>query len=534
MKILTAAEMQRIDRLTTERYGVPSLALMENAGRGVVEFLAERFAPLERQQIAVLCGRGNNGGDGLVVARLLREKGVKPRVILFADPSTLKGDAAANFQRLSSSGPPEIAAEIAAWRRLKPSLTGTTLLIDALLGTGLSKPLEGFLLEVVRDVNTAFPEARVVSVDLPSGLSADTGNLIGESVSSHASVTFTAPKLAHVFPPACERMGEWVVKPIGTPREALEKDPELKLNLTTREDLVWLAQPRRAESHKGNFGHVLILAGSIGKTGAAAMAAKAALRAGAGLVTVATAKSALPIIASLGMEFMTEPLPETDAGTISLRALDDGRLDKLVEEKSVLAVGPGIGSVRETAEFVRTVVNKYNLPSVLDADGLNAFAGCMSTFRRERGPGTAVLTPHPGEMARLTGKSTADILRHRVDVARDFAVKHQVTLVLKGFRTLTAAPDGQVWVNPTGNPGMATGGTGDVLTGLLAALLAQYPKRPVTEVVAAAIYIHGLAGDLAARDLGEKSMIAGDLLEMLPRAFREVCRPQLTVDSSSR
>ena len=523
MKILTAAEMQRIDLLTTERYGVPGLTLMENAGRGVVEFLAQRFSPLDQQRMAILCGRGNNGGDGMVVARLLRERGLKPRVLLLADPKDLKGDAAANFQRLSAGGAPEVASDSAAWRRLKVSLADTSLLIDALLGTGLSKPLEGFLLEVVRDINTAFIRAQVVSVDLPSGVSADTGELIGECVRAHASVTFTAPKRAHVFPPACECVGEWEVKHIGTPPEALRSDPQLFLNLTTRDDLAWLALPRRPDAHKGNFGHVLILAGSVGKTGAAAMAAKAALRAGAGLVTVATAKSALPIVASLGMEFMTEPLPETDAGTVSLRALDHSRLDKLVEGKTVLAVGPGIGTNPETAEFVRTVVNKYGLPLVLDADGLNAFAGCMSTFRREhRAPGGAVLTPHPGEMARLAGRTTADILARRIDVAREFATQHKLNLVLKGFRTLTATPDGQVWVNPTGNPGMATGGTGDVLTGLLAGLLAQHPNRPVGEVVASGVYLHGLAGDLAARDLGETSMIAGDLLERLPPAFRAV------------
>lgn len=521
MKILSASQMQRIDRLTTERYGVPSLTLMENAGRGVVEFLLARFAPLEQHHIAVFCGRGNNGGDGFVVARLLREKGLKPRVLLLADPHTVRGDAAVNYERLSASGAPEVAENSAAWRNLTPSLAGTSLIIDALLGTGLSKPLEGFFAEVVHDINNSFPNARIVAIDLPSGISADTGELLGECIRADASVTFTAPKLAHVFPPACERVGEWVVKPIGTPAEALANDPELFLNLSSAEDFAWMARPRTLASHKGNYGHVLILAGSLGKTGAAAMAALAALRAGAGLVTVATAASALPIVASLGMEFMTEPLPETEAGTIALRALDYGRLDKLLEGKSVVAVGPGLSTFPETAELVRTVVNKYALPLVLDADGLNAFAGCMSTFRTDtRAPGATVLTPHPGEMARLTGLPTSEIQAHRVEVAREFAQKYRVNLVLKGFRTLIASPDGQVWVNPTGNPGMASGGTGDVLTGLMAGLLAQYHHRPLTEVAAAAVYLHGLAGDLAAQDVGQASLIAGDLLEKVPRAYR--------------
>jgi ADP-dependent NAD(P)H-hydrate dehydratase / NAD(P)H-hydrate epimerase len=520
MKILTAAEMQRLDRLTTEQWGVPSLTLMENAGKAVVEFLAERFSPLSTHKILILCGRGNNGGDGLVAARLLREQGLKPQVILFGDPQIVAGDAAANLKRVSASGIPEVVPDSSTWQNLRPKLEDATLLIDALLGTGLSKPLEGFLLEVVRDLNDRFRQARIVSVDLPSGVSADSGELPGESVRADATVTFTAPKVAHVLPPACVQAGEWVVRPIGTPREALEQDSTLALNLTCPEDLNWLTQPRKTQAHKGDFGHVLIVAGSVGKTGAAGLAAKAALRAGAGLVTVATPKSALPIIASLGMEFMTEPLPETESGTVSLRSFDYGRLDKLVQGKTALAIGPGIGTVLETAEFVRTAVNRYDLPLVLDADGLNAFAHCMSAFRAAGGyESPAVLTPHPGEMSRLTGQLKADIQAHRIATAREFAVRYRAHLVLKGYQTVSAAPSGQVWINPTGNPGMATGGTGDVLTGLLAGLLAQHCRWPATEVIAAAVYVHGLAGDLAARRLGQASLIAGDLVEAIPEAF---------------
>jgi len=253
------------------------------------------------------------------------------------------------------------------------------------------------------------------------------------------------------------------------------------------------------------------------------MAARSALRAGAGLVTVATAKSALPIVASLGLEFMTEPLPETDDGCISLRALEGDRFDKLVAGKTVLAVGPGIGAHPETAEFVRRVVNEYPLPLVLDADGLNAWAGSMETFRKELRPaGTAVFTPHPGEMARLAGKKTAEIQAQRVAVAREFSQRFGVTLVLKGFRTLIASPDGQIAVNPTGNPGMAKGGTGDVLTGLTAGLMAQFPTHSPGQVAAAAVYLHGLAGDLAAGEVGQQGMLAGDLLEKIPGAIRQV------------
>jgi len=522
MKILTAGQMQKIDRLSTERYGVPSLTLMENAGHGVVEFLAKRFVPLEHHRIVILCGRGNNGGDGFVVARMLRDQGLKPRVLLFANPRNVQGDAAVNLERLTVSGKPEVVEGLDTWQQIKASLEGTTLVVDALLGTGLTKPLGGLLLQVVRDVNTDLASAQVVAVDLPSGISADSGELIGEHVRAGFSVTFTAPKIAHVFPPACERIGEWVVRQIGTPAEALESDLELFLNLACGEDCAWLARPRKPDSHKGSFGHVLVLAGSVGKTGAAALAAMAALRTGAGLVTVATAESALPTVASLGMEFMTEPLPQTEVGTISLRALDYGRFDKLLEGKSVLAIGPGIGTVPETAELVRTLVNRRRLPLVLDADGLNAFAGCMDKFQSGGDLADAVLTPHPGEMSRLAGLGTAEIQAHRVETAREFARKHQVTLVLKGYRTLTAAPDGKVWVNPTGNPGMATGGTGDVLTGMLAGLVAQYRGRPISEVAAAAAYLHGLAGDLAAEEMGHASLIASDLIGSLPRAYKLV------------
>jgi hydroxyethylthiazole kinase-like uncharacterized protein yjeF len=520
MKILTAAQMQHIDRLTTEQCGVPSLTLMENAGHGVVDFLTERFAPLSQHRIAILCGRGNNGGDGSVVARLLRNEGLSPHVVLLGNPASLKGDAAVNYDRLAALGAPQVVEDVVAWRRARPAIADSTLVIDAILGTGLSKPLEGFLLEVVRDLNTGFSQAHIVAVDLPTGISSDTGELIGECMKAEASVTFTAPKMGHVFPPACEYVGEWTVKPIGSPPDLLESDPDLYLNLTCQDDLAWLMRPRKLTAHKGNFGHVLVLAGSIGKTGAAALAAQAALRAGAGLVTVATPKSALPIIAGHAMEFMTEPLPETDIGTLSLRALDCGRMDELAEGKSVLAIGPGLGNVAETAEFVRLVVSRYDVPMVLDADGLNAFAGRMDQF--PGGGSVRVLTPHPGEMSRLTTETIREILARRIEAAREFATKYQVTLVLKGSRTLTASPDGRVAVNPTGNPGMAKGGSGDVLTGLVAGLFAQYPTLPVGQVVAAAVYLHGLAGDLAAHELGQASMVAGDLLRALPQAFQAI------------
>ena len=526
MKILTASQMQRIDRLTTESCGIPSLLLMENAALGVVELLDKHFTPLQKERITILCGPGNNGGDGLVVARQLGVRGLRPRTLLLADPKRLKGDAAHNYRMLSGiGGQPRAVSDFDRWTSLKIELASTSLFVDAIFGTGLTRALEGFYLDVVRDLEANYLEksgVRWVAVDLPTGISADSGEWTGPCLRADFTVTFTAPKVAHVFPPACERMGEWEVKHIGTPPRLLDEDPELLLNLTTGDLVESLLSHRPPGAHKGNFGHVLLLAGSRGKTGAAALAAQAALRVGAGLATVATPASALPVIASLAPEFMTEALTETKEGTVSLEALDYGRLDKLVEGKDVVAVGPGLTTVEETSELVRRVVARYESPMVLDADGLNAFAGCIDTLA---GKGrTRVLTPHPGEMARLMGISSSEVQAARINSARELAGQNQLHVVLKGYRTLTADPAGEVWVNPTGNPGMATGGTGDVLTGMVAGLLAQYPDPPVARVVAAAVYLHGLAGDLAVERVGQEACVASDILDTIPEAFRNLRR----------
>jgi hydroxyethylthiazole kinase-like uncharacterized protein yjeF len=520
MKILTESQMRQVDRVTRERYGVPSATLMENAGSRVVESLVKRFKPLDKHKIAVFCGRGNNGGDGFVVARLLHEKGLAVRVVLVADPGALRGDAATNYARLSRLAPPEVVRELSDWEEIKPTLAGTTLAIDALLDIGLSKPLTGLLLEVVRDINRL--PARRAAVDLPSGLSADTGELIGECVHADLSVTYTAPKYAHIFPPACEMVGEWRVGEIGTPREVLDNNPELFLRLIELGDLAWLAEPRKMDCHNGTYGHVLLLAGSAGKTGAAVLTAKAASRAGAGLVTIATPKSALPISAALGAEWMTESLPETGDSTVSLGLLEEGQLDHLLRGKTAVAVGAGLGTEPETAEAIRKFVNECPLPLVLDADGLDAFAGRMNEMKTEGR--VRILTPHPGEMSRISGLRIDEILKSRVEVAREFARRYGVHLALKGARTLVAWPDGAVAVNPTGNPGMATGGAGDCLTGLMTGLLAQFATRPPGQVAEAAVFLHGLAGDIAARKLGQASMMASDVVETISEAFLSLAR----------
>jgi len=530
MKILNSSQMRAVDRVSIEELGIPGLLLMENAGRSVADLIQAKFSAREREHIVVLCGKGNNGGDGFVVARHLKMRGHAPRVVLLADPQSLKGDARANYDHLLRVGlQPAIVTSAEQWQAVRGAVRAATLLVDAILGTGLGGPVEGFLSGIIRDLNGNFANIPIVAVDIPSGLPSDTGEPLGESLRARCTVTFTAPKWGHIFPPNCERVGELVVTPIGTPPSVYENNPAHFLNLLTPEVLAPLQRKRAGDSHKGDYGHVLVVGGSRGKSGAAALASLAALRAGAGLVTAATATSVLPMVAAASPVLMTEPLAETDAGSISARAFDYGRFAGIVQGKSALAIGPGLSTDPDTVEFVRRAIRECAaLPVVIDADALNAFAGAAE---RLQGEGRKlVLTPHPGEMSRLTGLSTQEVQARRVEVAREFAQQHKVCLVLKGYRTLIAEPGGQVYVNPTGNPGMATGGTGDVLTGMIAALLAQFPELPVEQAVPAAVYWHGAAGDVAAEAHGEISLIATDLLEALPQALRQtpspVCRDE--------
>jgi hydroxyethylthiazole kinase-like uncharacterized protein yjeF len=507
MKVLTAAQMREVDRKTIE-LGIPGLVLMENAGHRVAEFLEERFAPLSEQHIVVLCGKGNNGGDGFVISRQLHAR-LRPGrldVIFAGEAGALQGDAAANFKMLQACGCPVSNA-------IQPEMRRATVVLDALLGTGLSGPARGPMLELIREINGGFPEAEIVAVDIPSGLASDTGNTLGEAVQADYTVTFTAPKVGQVLPPNCDFVGELRVGAIGSPPELFEEDEEIYLALSEPEGFAYLFEHRDPGAHKGTYGHVLVIGGSAGKTGAAAMAGLSALRAGAGLVTVASAASALPVIASHAAEVMTEPLPETDTGSISPRSFDYGRIESIVRGKTVLAIGPGMGTHPETVSFIRRIVSEYDQPMVIDADGLNALDGPKLRGRR-----SMILTPHPGEMARLTGISTSDVLEDRVGVARSFATERGVVLVLKGRRTLVAMPDGRVWINPTGTPAMATGGTGDILTGLISGLIAQFPDEIETAVLAA-VWLHGRAGEIGANDLGLQPLIATDLLTYLPEAI---------------
>jgi NAD(P)H-hydrate epimerase len=519
MKIVTSAEMREIDRRTSEQFLVPSLTLMENAGSAVAEFALSAYP--SAKPFGVICGKGNNGGDGLVVARKLHEAGREVRLLLLAKPAELRGDAATNFAKLptKSAAPPfdklraGSFAVFKGWEesKLAPEVFACDVLIDAILGSGFRPPVSRLYAGAIARINAAI--APVIAVDIPSGADADVmGEQTGAVARADAIVTFTAPRPAHIFGNLTS--GPTVVAPIGSPDEAIHSS--LNLNVIAPHEIAPLIRPRPRDSNKGMYGHVLVVGGALGKAGAAAMAGFAALRAGAGLVTVATPRSILPTVAGFHPELMTEPLEETEVGSISLRSL--GRVHELADNKTVLAIGPGISRYSETAELVRAVLESEKMPVVLDADGLNAFER-RSGHLNKRGARVLVLTPHPGEMARLTGLSTPAIQRDRIGVARTFAKEHEVILVLKGDRTIVAKPDGEAWVNTTGNAGMATGGTGDILTGMIAGLLAQNPKREF-ESVMAAVYLHGLAGDVARESMGEHSLVATDLVKALPEAFR--------------
>ena len=515
MKIVTSSEMREIDRVTSERFGVPSLTLMENAGAAVAEFAAKSYP--HTKTFGVICGKGNNGGDGFVVARKLHERGKQVQLVSLADPKELRGDAAANYEKLPvKAAVAKSSSDLISNDAL--AAFESPVLIDAILGSGFRPPVSGLYAEAIARINSS--AAPVIAIDIPSGADAAVmGDQTGAVARADAIVTFTAPRPAHVFGNLTS--GPIVVAPIGSPDEAIRS--ELNLNVITAKDIAPLLGPRPRDSNKGMYGHVLVVGGSLGKAGAAAMAGFSALRAGAGLVTVATPRSVLSTVAGFHPELMTEPLEETEVGSISLSAL--GTLHELAAHKSVAAIGPGIARHEETANVVRVFLSSERLAIVLDADGLNAYE---KRPKELIGDGRVlVLTPHPGEMSRLTGLSVPAIQRDRVNVARSFAKEHEVILVLKGDRTIVASPSGECWVNTTGNPGMATGGTGDVLTGMVAGMMAQHPQRAF-EAVLCAVYLHGLAGDMSNATWiqtgfeGGHPLVATDLIQTLPRTFQRL------------
>jgi NAD(P)H-hydrate epimerase len=505
LPVLSAAQMREADRRTIEEIGLPGAVLMENAGAAVAREIEARFPA--RRGLVVLCGKGNNGGDGFVVARRLLADA--PRVFLLGRRDEVRGDARLHLQAFEHSGGTLVeVADEAAWPAVLEQLRCAPLVVDALLGTGLDRPPAGLLGLAIADLAGLSP-ARIVAVDLPSGVSSDRGDLPWASVHAGLTVSFAAHKAGHVLPPAAGRCGEVVVADIGIPPGLLVAE----LGLLERADVARLLPERAGASHKGDFGHLLVIAGSVGKSGAAALCGMAALRSGAGLVTVATAEPAVAAVAAVRPELMTEPLAAT-AGAVGPEAVE--RALELARARDAVVLGPGLGQQPGVREFVRAFVARCPKPLLIDADGLNALAGVPELLRRSL---PTVITPHPGEMARLIGRTTPEVQAQRLAAARGLARATGVVVVLKGQATVLAEPGGRGAVNPTGNPGMATGGTGDVLAGMAGAFLAL--GGPAFEAAAGAVFLHGLAGDLAAARLGQEALVAGDLLEALPEAIRD-------------
>src|SRR5215471_13942086 len=528
MKALTAIEMREVDRLTTERYGIPSLQLMENAGTQFFDFLCSAYGNVATGDAAILCGKGNNGGDGFVVARLLQEKGLKPQVYLLVDGKTVRGDAAENLARLKNSGAKILEiTDCKQWDQVRSEVAKSRLIVDALLGTGLKGKVEGLLASVTEDLNkisrnaTSLRPEAVVAMDTPSGLPSDGEPAEGPVTHANATATFTAPKIGQLVSRDSACCGKLHVRDIGSPRELIEEIGKSKVRWIEPREFLELPLVRKADSHKGKFGHVLVIAGSLGKSGAAILAGRGALRSGAGLVTVATPDAVLPIVAGAQRELMTESLTSTKAGTIAAANGKSGSMRTLMRSKTLLAIGPGVGTHKETQRFVTSVVHETELPVILDADGLNAFAGKARDLAKRKTEHLA-LTPHPGEMARLLGVSNAAVQADRLGIALKAAKAWKAHVILKGFHTILATPDGHAFVNTTGNPGMAKGGTGDVLTGILAGIVAQLGLQHWERALALGVYLHGRAGDERVRQDGETGLIAGEIVDTLPDVYHRL------------
>jgi hydroxyethylthiazole kinase-like uncharacterized protein yjeF len=525
MKALTAAEMREVDRLTTERFGLSQLQLMESAGKHVADAVRQRCGLLRMVQIAVLCGKGNNGGDGLVAARILKEqRGVYVRVFLFAKRDELRGDPATNLARwLESSGETVDITDSDSLEKAWPQLSAANVIVDALLGTGLRGPATGVIASMVERLNRNSKNATlprpslILAVDTPSGLPSDGQPAEGAVLRAHMTVTFTAPKVGQLVSPEASSCGQLLIRSIGTPDSLVEEVGRSSVRWCGPDEFTSLPLVRAADSHKGTFGHALLLAGSVGKSGAAILAGHAALRTGAGLVTLATPASVQPIVAAAHPEYMTEPLTATKSGALAVRSLVDGTFDDLEEGKSVLAIGPGLGTHRQTQEFIRTIVTQTELPVILDADGLNAFAGDAAVLRKRKTKFLAI-TPHPGEMARLLGTPTKSVQQDRVKTAVESAKRWNAHVILKGFHTVLASPSGQIFVNTTGNAGLAKGGSGDVLTGVLAALTSQFGTEDWLRILALGVYLHGAAAGAPGRSPDLSGMLAHEIAKAIPSA----------------
>jgi len=509
MKIATAKQIGNIDRRAIRVFGIPGPVLMENAASAIAMEMERFFDGLEAVKVGIICGKGNNGGDGLALARRLRIRGVPVRVCLLAPFAALKGEAKLNLTILRKTDI-EIVANASA-SAIAEMIAWSDVLVDAMIGVGLASPLKGIYAMTAELMNMA--GRPVVAVDIPTGINADTGEVMGSAVRADLTVTMVLPKRGLVLYPGAAYAGQIRIADIGIPPEVIEKEG-IRVGLLDR-GLAWgLTGERDRDSHKGDFGHLMVIAGSLGKAGAAVMSALGALRTGAGLVSVAAPMGIIPLVQQQVMEAMCIPAGESIDGTLGIGS--ENELLKTSAGMTACVIGPGLTTHYETVQVVRSLVQRMSLPRVIDADGVNALAGSGDLLKKAKGP--VVITPHPGEMARFLGISTYDVQKDRIGIASDAAAKFGVTVVLKGAGTVVATPHGDVFINTTGNPGMASGGTGDVLSGMIGSLLAQgYGPTPAACL---AVYLHGLAGDLAAEEKGEAGMIAGDVIEKIPAAMK--------------
>ena len=512
LKVLTAREMQDIDKRCIEECGIPGILLMENAGRGAVEILKRKFPGIGSQKIIIFCGKGNNGGDGFVIARHLFNMGAEVLVLLAGKIPELKSDAGLNARIAETIGVEISEVHSGNLKSFDHRLRHCDMIIDAIFGTGLAKPAGELYEPIFAAINRA--GKCVVSVDIPSGVDSDSGQLTGPHVRADMTLALAMLKRSHLLYPAAGVMGEIAVVDIGIPAKAL-KETNVSVQMVEKNDIAQGFKKRSRESHKGDFGHVLVIAGSLGKGGAAGLTALGALRAGCGLVTLAIPESCQKALQFNPLEVMTVAVPETKNGTLALAAKDV--LLQQVQGKSVVAVGPGISTDSETLQLLQELLPAIQVPLVIDADAVNCLA--KNPDWRTRIQCEPVLTPHPKEMSRISGQCTLEIQQNRIEAAARFSRENAVFLVLKGARSLIAFPDGSVYINPTGNPGMATAGSGDVLTGIIAGLIAQGMKTG--QAAMAGTYLHGLAGDIYAEKFTETGLIASDLLDCLPASLKQ-------------
>jgi hydroxyethylthiazole kinase-like uncharacterized protein yjeF len=523
MRLVKTADIQEMDRLTIHDVGIPGAVLMENAGRGATRIFLEHFSPSPGSCAVVICGPGNNGGDGYVMARYLNQAGMRVIVLALGKPGRISGEALTNLEiirhmKMDIMGAPGPAG----WRKVRDCLADCDYIIDGLLGTGLNSAVRGYYSQVIQDINSS--GRPVMSIDMPSGLNADTGQVMGVAIRADLTVTFGFPKLGQMLFPGAGLVGRLARIDIGIPDMVAERVTG-RYSMLEPDDFVDLLRDKRMDIHKGDRGHLLILAGSTGKTGAATLTAMGALRAGAGLVTLGIPKGLNSILEAKLTEAMTVPLPETGEGSLSLKA--KGEIFRLLEGKDALAIGPGLSTNPETSALVKEIVAGCGLPMVIDADGLNAMAGDRRAMKAL--DDKKILTPHPGEMGRLIGLKTSEVQDDRVGAACGFSQGHGCYLVLKGARTLITGPDGEVYLNPTGNPALSSGGAGDVLTGLISGFLAR--GWPMIRAANAGVYLHGLAADLLAEDMGRAGVLAGELPDSIPGLMDALSRKEWPLES---